>query len=174
MFDIGWGELFLIGVVALIVVGPKELPGLFRTVGVMTGKARAMARDFQRTLEQAADESGMSEVSKSLQSLERMNLTSPSAAARTYAARTATGAVLGSEAAKADPGAAPAVMTQAAATAAPDPAAGSAPGTMAPATIGTPTPVAAAPVSPAPVPPAAVSGDPAVAAAPDDTKSAAS
>ena len=56
MFDIGWGELFLIGVVALIVVGPKELPGLFRTVGNFTGKARGMAREFQRSLEQAANE----------------------------------------------------------------------------------------------------------------------
>ncbi len=142
MFDIGWGELFLIGVVALIVVGPKELPGLFRTVGVMTGKARAMARDFQRTLEQAADESGMSEVSKSLKSLERINLGSPTETARAYAAKAATGAVLGSEAAKTDPAPADASATNAPAAAAP--------GTMAPQSIGTP---ASAP--PADEPPAA-------------------
>ena len=58
MFDIGWCELFLIGVVALIVVGPRSLPGLFRTVGKFIGKARAMAREFQRSMEQAANESG--------------------------------------------------------------------------------------------------------------------
>ena len=40
MFDVGWGELFLIGIVALIVVGPKDLPGLFRTLGQFTGRAR--------------------------------------------------------------------------------------------------------------------------------------
>jgi sec-independent protein translocase protein TatB len=91
MFDIGWGEFFLIGVVALIVVGPKELPGLFRAFGQWTGKARAMAREFQRSLEQAANESGMNEVSQSLKSLEGVNLRSPAETARGYAAKAMTG-----------------------------------------------------------------------------------
>jgi len=84
MFDIGWGELFLIGVVALIVVGPKELPGLFRTVGNFTGKARMMARDFQRSLEQAANEAGMSDMQKSLRSLDQ-TLNSATDSARKFA-----------------------------------------------------------------------------------------
>jgi sec-independent protein translocase protein TatB len=74
MFDIGWSELLLIGIVALIVVGPKELPGLFRTVGQFTGRARAMAREFQRSLEQAADESGLSEAAKSLNTHDKIGL----------------------------------------------------------------------------------------------------
>jgi sec-independent protein translocase protein TatB len=90
MFDIGWGEFFLIGVVALIVVGPKELPGLFRTVGQWTGKARGMAREFQRSLEQAANESGMNEVSQSLKSLEGVNLRSPAQTARNLATKAVT------------------------------------------------------------------------------------
>ena len=66
MFDIGWLELLVIGIVALIVVGPKDLPGMFRTVGRFMGKMRGMAREFQRSMEAAADETGLKEAAKSL------------------------------------------------------------------------------------------------------------
>jgi len=66
MFGLGWSELLVVGIVALIVIGPKDLPGLFRTMGQFTGKARMMAREFSRAMEQAADESGMKDVSKTL------------------------------------------------------------------------------------------------------------
>ena len=66
MFDLGWTELLLIGIVALIVVGPKDLPLLFRKVGKFVGKARGMAREFSRAMDDAADEAGVKEVSKSL------------------------------------------------------------------------------------------------------------
>lgn len=85
MFDIGWSELVLIAIVALIVVGPKELPGLFRTVGRFMGKARGMAREFQRSMEQAADESGLGEASKSLGSLNRLNFNPATSSARKFA-----------------------------------------------------------------------------------------
>jgi sec-independent protein translocase protein TatB len=64
MFDLGWTELLVIGVVALIVVGPKDLPVLFRTLGRFLGKARGMAREFSKAMNDAADESGMSDVAK--------------------------------------------------------------------------------------------------------------
>lgn len=86
MFDIGWGELFLIGIVALIVVGPKDLPGLFRTLGQFTAKARGMAREFQRSLEQAANEAGMTEMQKSLRSIDQ-SLDAATSSARKFAAR---------------------------------------------------------------------------------------
>ena len=47
MFDISWGELLVIGMVALIVIGPKELPGVLRTIGQWMGKIRRMASEFQ-------------------------------------------------------------------------------------------------------------------------------
>ncbi|MEM5475988.1 Sec-independent protein translocase protein TatB [Pacificibacter sp. AS14] len=66
MFDIGMSELLIIGIVALIVVGPKDLPGMFRTLGRFTAKIKAMGREFSRAMENAADEAGVNEIKSSL------------------------------------------------------------------------------------------------------------
>jgi sec-independent protein translocase protein TatB len=66
MFDLGWTELLLIGIVALIVVGPKDLPMLFRKVGQFVGKAKGMAREFSRAMDQAADDAGVKSISKTI------------------------------------------------------------------------------------------------------------
>lgn len=69
MFDIGWSELLLIGVVALIVVGPKDLPVMFHSLGRMTAKARAMAREFSRAMEDAAKDTGLDAAAKGLKDI---------------------------------------------------------------------------------------------------------
>ena len=61
MFDLGMMEIIVIGIVALIVVGPKDLPGLFRTVGNFVGKMKGMAREFQRSMDSAAKDAGVSD-----------------------------------------------------------------------------------------------------------------
>lgn len=66
MFDLGFAELLIIGIVALIVVGPKDLPVLFRKVGQFVGKMKGMAREFSTAMNQAADESGVRDIQKSL------------------------------------------------------------------------------------------------------------
>ena len=65
MFDIGWSEFVLIAVVALIAIGPKELPGVLRTVGQWMGKARKMAAEFQRQFQEAMREAEMADLKKS-------------------------------------------------------------------------------------------------------------
>ena len=69
MFDIGGSELLVIGIVALIVVGPKDLPGMFRTLGQFTAKARGMAREFSRAMEDAANATGVKEAADDLKGL---------------------------------------------------------------------------------------------------------
>ena len=68
MFDLGWTELLLIGIVALIVVGPKELPVLFRKAGQFVGKIKGMAREFSRAMNNAADDVGVSDISSTIRS----------------------------------------------------------------------------------------------------------
>jgi sec-independent protein translocase protein TatB len=68
MMDIGFMELVLIGVVALIVIGPKDMPEMFRQLGRFTGKLRGMARDFQRAMEQAGDATGAKDIMREVKS----------------------------------------------------------------------------------------------------------
>ena len=66
MFDLGFAELLVIGIVALIIVGPKDLPVLFRKAGQFVGKMRGMAREFSSAMNQAADEAGVKDIQKGL------------------------------------------------------------------------------------------------------------
>jgi sec-independent protein translocase protein TatB len=69
MFDISWTEFLLIGIVALIVIGPKELPGVLRTLGQWTRKVRSMAADFQNQFHEAMREAEMADLKKQVDDL---------------------------------------------------------------------------------------------------------
>jgi len=64
MFDIGWSELLVIAVVALVVIGPKELPGVLRSLGHWMGKIRRMASEFQSQFQEAMREAEMADLKK--------------------------------------------------------------------------------------------------------------
>lgn len=69
MFDLSWGEIALIGIVALIVIGPKELPGVLRGMGQALAKLRRMASDFQYQFNQALQEAEVDKVKSSINSV---------------------------------------------------------------------------------------------------------
>ena len=69
MLDLSWGHIFLVLVVALVVVGPKELPRLMRTIGQWMGKARAMADQFRKSFDDMARQSELDELRKEIENL---------------------------------------------------------------------------------------------------------
>ncbi|MGO8953203.1 MAG: Sec-independent protein translocase protein TatB [Rhodomicrobium sp.] len=73
MFDIAWSELLLIAVVALIFIGPKELPAVLQSLGRMTAKLRRSADDFRRHFEESMRESGYGDLHKNLQDFRALN-----------------------------------------------------------------------------------------------------
>jgi len=74
MFDLAWSHILLIGVVALLVIGPKDLPRVLRTVGVWVGRARAIAREFQGSLDQMIREAELEEVRKQVEKATTLDL----------------------------------------------------------------------------------------------------
>jgi sec-independent protein translocase protein TatB len=74
MFDIGWSEMAVIMLVALIVIGPKDLPRLARTLGQWVAKGRGMAREFQRSLEDMAREAELHDVKREIEKVGRMDV----------------------------------------------------------------------------------------------------
>src|SRR5713226_5876879 len=66
LFDIGWPELLLIGVVALVVIGPKDLPRALRIAGFWVRKARTLSREFQSSIDQMIREAELEEVRQDL------------------------------------------------------------------------------------------------------------
>jgi len=107
MFDIGMWELMVVGIVALIVVGPKDLPKMFRTLGQVTGRIRGMAREFQTTMNAAASETGLDEMAKDLKKAtditrDLSKVTSPRKMGMDAVKKATSSALDGADAAQAD------------------------------------------------------------------------
>jgi sec-independent protein translocase protein TatB len=77
MFDIAWSELLIIIVVALVVVGPKDLPRLMRTAGQWAGRARAMADQFRRSFDDIARQSELDELRSEMTRLQQSAIPNP-------------------------------------------------------------------------------------------------
>jgi sec-independent protein translocase protein TatB len=73
MFDIAWSELLLIAVVALIFIGPKELPHVLHSLGRMVGKLRRQADEFRRQFEDSVREAGYEDLHKNIQEFRSLN-----------------------------------------------------------------------------------------------------
>ncbi|WP_119458791.1 Sec-independent protein translocase protein TatB [Rhodospirillaceae bacterium SYSU D60014] len=74
MLDLGWSEMAVIALVALLILGPKELPNALRTVALWVRKARKLAREFQSGVDELVREAELDEAKKTLQSASRTNL----------------------------------------------------------------------------------------------------
>jgi len=72
-FGIGYTEIMVIALVAIIVIGPKDLPKVLRALGRTTAKLRGMAREFQSHLDEAMKDAGLDEVKKEVQNLKNLN-----------------------------------------------------------------------------------------------------
>jgi sec-independent protein translocase protein TatB len=73
MFDVGWSELVVIAVVALIVIGPKELPSTLRAIGKMTARARKVAGDFRAQFDEALREADLDDVRQTISDAQKLN-----------------------------------------------------------------------------------------------------
>jgi sec-independent protein translocase protein TatB len=96
MFDIAWSELLVIAVIALVVIGPRDLPAALRTFGRLVSKARRMASDFQGQFNEAMKEAELDGLRKELAELKRtthgmLDAPNPSALARDELRKSLTG-----------------------------------------------------------------------------------
>lgn len=73
MLDIGWGEMLVIAIVIIVVVGPKELPGMLRTFGKTTSKLRVMANDFRKQFDEALKEAELDDLKKVADDVRALN-----------------------------------------------------------------------------------------------------
>lgn len=75
MFDLGWGEMALIALVAIIILGPKELPHALKTLGRTVRKVREVSREFQGHIDEMVREAELDDVRKQLEDVKNKGIT---------------------------------------------------------------------------------------------------
>ena len=107
MLDLGWSEMAIIATVALFVIGPKDLPKALRTAGRYGGKVKALAREFQSSIDEAVKEAEkdlhLEEVKKGVQSFKNMDMDTALNATEKLAAPETPGDDVGLEEARESP-----------------------------------------------------------------------
>lgn len=102
MLDIGWSEFLVIGVIALLVIGPKELPGALRTAGQYMARARSLAREFRDGLDDIAREAELKDIEKKIVGDDWLEAEDKPASARSETAKTGGAPALDMDEAESD------------------------------------------------------------------------
>ena len=72
MFSFGWGEIFLIGIIVIVVIGPKDLPKFIKQIGLLTKNIKKISSDFKSSLNEIADDSEIKELKKSVSEVKKI------------------------------------------------------------------------------------------------------
>ena len=72
MFSFGWGEIFLVGIIIVVVVGPKDIPKFIKQIGLLTKNIKKISSDFKSSLNEIAEESEIKEFAKSVKEVKKI------------------------------------------------------------------------------------------------------
>ena len=72
MFSFGWGEIFLIGIIVIVVIGPKDLPKFIKQIGLLTKNIKKISSDFKSSLNEIAEDSEIKELKKSVTEVKKI------------------------------------------------------------------------------------------------------
>ena len=111
MLDIGWSEMLLIAIVAIVVIGPKDLPKAMRTVGQWMGRARRVAREFKDNVDDMVRETELDELRRETEQMSRFSIEEPKSPPPATAAAASVPAAVGPEGPPPPPAPRPAVET---------------------------------------------------------------
>ena len=72
MFSFGWGEIFLVGIIIVVVIGPKDLPKFIKQIGLLTKNIKKISSDFKSSLNELADEAEIKEIANSVKEVKKI------------------------------------------------------------------------------------------------------